>query len=420
MSDAMDGVPEQLSEVAEEVHEHARVVITVLLLLVTLLVAVTALLAGLASRDASLDQEARAVLTAQADVATQHEAQMGESLNDLVQSAVEARTHGNVAAAAAQAASPSLAPELAAEANSWHATSTALSRGIPSNAAEYLLQQYEPATEAEQQSDAAEQTSLAWSGREDADVAIAALFAVALLLLGVALSVPSYSVKWGFVVVACVLAVAGGAWLLAVNAPSVPHRSPKAISSYAEGIYLREAGDDNAAALTFEDAISADRRYGAAWGELGEALGSGDRPQLVRAASALRRAVALGSTDTAILNDLAWDDLRLGRLADAGRNAGEALATGGDPPPAWAVMTAAEVALGRGDVARANALGTEAVSLAAKYGSSSRDGYFSAWSHDYTDLEGGVIPRSRLDAFFRSVDASEARLGNNQVTAARR
>jgi hypothetical protein len=298
---------------------------------------------------------------------------------------------------------------MSAEASAWEAVAAHALAADPATDPTYLFRQYEPATVAQQAAFASEEASIRWSRREDANVAVGALLAVALLLLGVALSVPQPAVKWGFVTVACLLAVVAGVRLLLVNAPSVGHRPDAAISAYADGIVNRQAGHDAAATADFTRATTIDGTYASAWAELGSALAGahGDAPHLGAAVHAFQRALALGTRDTSMLNDLAYADVRLGRLTDASRYIGVTLQGAAPAPPPYALTTAAEVALARGDTAATDRFRDAAIASVAAKDAGFRHAFFSSWRRDEGQLA-GVVPAARLDSFFAGVKDIEA------------
>jgi tetratricopeptide (TPR) repeat protein len=241
--------------------------------------------------------------------------------------------------------------------------------------------------------------SSAWTGEEAGDLSTISMFAVALFLLGLALTLSSRRSASGFVALALVLLLVGVGRLALSGASSVPAPSKSAIAQYVRGVQLDDtlnSGNagykqfiliENKAKKYFDRAVQLNPTYAAAWEALGENTMSRNFPankpsQYLLAAKQFRNAVSDGHPFPELYNEIGnaltfAKDVRGGMAA---HQQSRAL----DPNNAHTLAGLAETQVIAGDRKRANYWLDKTLHVVASYGPRYQQPFFDELRNDRT------------------------------------
>ena len=148
-----------------------------------------------------------------------------------------------------------------------------------------------------------------------------------------------------------------------------------------------------------------------AWLGLGQALDSGafpSRADLTRAATAYRQVIAEGASSAEVQDNLAFDELRLGRVGDARRDIVLALDTRDDIDWSYAEGTLAEISMVNGDSAPALADLSAAVNRVDERDPSTVEDFFASLRDDQAYFARDGVPRARRRPFYAVAASAEA------------
>ncbi len=173
------------------------------------------------------------------------------------------------------------------------------------------------------------QAAIAWRDHQSSYIATAGMLAISLFLLGLVLTVSRHRVRWVFFGAAALLATIAGGRLLVTSINPVPSEDSKAIATEAQGETDLMYGQSGRATHIFVKLINANpgwQNLGRIWFGLGQSLDDSSsytiptKAELTRAVFAYRRSIALGfaTTQPGMWNNLAFDELEIGRAGEAG------------------------------------------------------------------------------------------------------
>lgn len=432
METRLEEVHEEIEHLVELPPSRLKVVATLAVILVTLVTTLAAILAASAASSESVAQRDRQLSLAQAEVA---ELQASLSTRAANQQHDDGREAGWRAAflrvEAAQATDPSVVAQLRAQATVAQSQAKAIEAALPAPPGSpldaHIAALQIPVTVADQTADARGQQSAGWLRNEDRYLSTISMLAVALFLLGLALTLSNRSTAKGFVVLALALLVVSGGRLayIAAGSPQAPSaarrcattslKASTAICDYAQG--LNATNNDQAVKL-LGAAVQASPRYPAAWEALGDAESNvGTRPSLARAERDYDQALELGFPEAAIVyNNVGYAQLLEGHLAASAASLDKALAL--DPRDEVTLASLAEERLAAHDLPGAKRWLDRALAIVSGYGprfrnggSNGASGYFSAFRLDELNLaDPGGVPQSMLAPFFTEVRDAEASL----------
>ncbi len=401
---------ERVEHLEHEQQPRIRTIITILIPVVTVLTALTSLLAARDNGHAAVAQRLRTTDTIAAQRTGEEAAQQIGRYNDINAAFADAVRRNTLELRDARTIGGTEAEVLRSEAAQWARSARFYHRQTGSFD---LPQLYSAGTLQEQQAFEAGTVAQEWIDREDANIGLAGLFAVALFLLGLTMTLPRNSVKWGFVTVACLLGLIGIVRLALINLPGVHHTPETALVDYSNAI-LAENSSDASTQTPITDLTSAtklDPEYGQAWVALGEArdiAGSGSPSDATAAITDYQHALSLDQKTADVYNNMAYDEILLKRSAQG--IADSTAAHDLEPDNPYIDMTLGEAALSSGDMATATHWRSETVSILSGLDSNFRDHFFTTLrSVDIPELSTAGVPTARLAAYFnplRNVEAS--------------
>lgn len=402
---------ERVESIEREHHPRIRTLVTILIPVVTVLTALTSLFAARANGHAVVAQRARANDIVAAERAGEDAAEQIGRYNDINTASWDAYRRSVIENRQAATLSGSSAALLRTQASRWATTQTFYNKQL--NAFD-LPSLQTAGTLDQQRAFEAGQVGQEWVDKEDSDIGLAGLFAVALFLLGLTMTLPRASVKWGFIGVACLLAVIGIIRMVLVNVPGVHQTPAGALADYSNALKAEQAtsnGDSsngNTAVSQLTAATRLDPDYGQAWLALGEARDGSSSPDSAAAVEDYRRAIELDQGSASAYNNLSYDEVLLGRYGQAAADADSAHAL--QPSNPFIDMTRAEAALGSGDLAAATHWRDVAVGVLSNLDSSFRDSFFAQLRvADIPSLTRAGLPSQRVQQLFgplRNVEAS--------------
>lgn len=372
-----------------------KVVITVAILLVTMLTTLTGVLAALWGARQSETQRARQQATADVLQNALHATALQDSLDqrrddvkEVGWRTVDLRARADLVAKTTLPAS--LAKELRRQATLTDGQHTKLDSALPQQVRDsydaYVADLHEPQTKSEQDALSEARQSVAWLGKHNSALAVVSMLALALFLLGLALTLSNRATQIGFTVLALVMLVVSGARLAQIGASPVSTVSESCIEHYVAGYTaLNASATDAAAAHSFEAATSECPKYPDAWEQLGYARFyqsiSADKTtnttNLAASQQAFQQALNLSPTRSANLyNSLGYIETLNKDYSHARTNLAKALELQPDDPTVLGTQAELTAALGN-EAAAENAL-QQSVKLVATHGPYYRDQYFAS------------------------------------------
>ena len=418
---------EHLEHAAHGPRTRLRVIVTVLILAATVEAAVVGYMAATASSNADTTARERQLHDVAAAQATLYAAGQSGLSNDI--SADEVDAARRAAVRNFQAGQPGVSAadraELAAETARWsavqHAEEVLNPAGVDSLQL-YRAKVGKPATREQQLADLAGEQTEAWVRRSDVYVAVVGLLAVALFLLGLALTVPRRIIGYGFAMLALGIGAYGGVRTVLATTPELPAMSDSVLSAYTDGVVAQAAGKHTEAIADYERAVKGRPHYAQAWKQLADSRNSftASTDALHETVRDYQRAIAEGDRRANVYHFLAFTEMRLGHVGDALKDA----RTAHDIAPVNAQIdfALALTELLNGDSAGAQRDSRAAFALLKDQLPSDRALYFSQLRNDEAVLANAPVNQSQLKPFFlagREAEASYDALGGPDPTPLR-
>lgn len=410
-----------LNEAHEEIKhlEHLsasrlRVAMTVTILVITVLATVAGSLAALWSGRQSEAQTARQQATAAALrdelSATTQEAAVAQSEDDSVEAGWRSTF---LYEESAQVTDAKVKRTLLSQQQRAYRISKQIDRTLPhgGDSAAYYAQLQRPATRDEEAAKAEARRGVAWLAKNNSALAVVSILALALFLVGLALTINNRRVQIGFTALSVVMLLFGGGWLGAIAASPIDVPTERCIDGYTDASAALSAGSTQDARGRLEKVTGACPSYSDAWAALAQASfdpGNATARRAVEDAE-LR---ALRTADTAspiLLNNVGSAALLDHDLPAAASYLAAADRIGADNPVV--LSSVAELAAVRGDARAANQALEKSLALVAQHGPYYRDNvYFPALRQDVASFAAAGLHTAALDRLFRTAKQAEASL----------
>ncbi|HWL35314.1 MAG TPA: hypothetical protein VNQ77_03900 [Frankiaceae bacterium] len=370
---------------------------SVLIAVAALLAAGAGYLAARANWEVAVEERSRALSTAAAQRELHHLSLEAAELTESNTLSTEALVRIGAVEDRLAAAGPAERTGLRRRMGHWRTVADRTSQGTLSP--ESLARGYGPVVAAQQEAAAHAHLAEEWTARENANLGIAGLAAVAGLLVGTALSMPAARGPARFLVIAGLVVAFGATRLVYVNADD-PHGLPaEALAAYVEGTVAQQLGDPASAVESFVKAVEIDSEYAAAWQSLGDSyLADVDARTAGWATEAYERVLELEHPTGTVLNNLAYAGLLSGRTDAAAEHAAAAQEL--LPGDLRVAATVAEVLVARGERRAALTAADRLIARVAEESASLREELFSALRRDELDLTAAGVQPALRDEFF--------------------
>jgi hypothetical protein len=257
------------------------------------------------------------------------------------------------------------------------------------------------------------QTVAAWREREDGYITAAAVLAVSLFLVGLVLTTHRRPYRRVFVAASILLAVFACIRMAQTASREIPSISQATLTAYTDGERALYQGDSQSAVTSLQRVVAQRPDTPEAWLGLGIALDSGafpSRADLTRAVAAYRQAIADGASSSEAQDNLAFDELRLGRAGGARRDIASALNTRDAIDWSYAEGTLAEMNMVDGDPAQALADLVAAVNRISQRDPASVHDFFASLRDDQAYFARAGVPQARWQPFYAAAASAEASL----------
>jgi hypothetical protein len=393
---------------AEEVPEQTtKVRVTVLILVMTILGTITAVLAARSDSQAvttQRQQEIHALATEQYQDAEAADLQTYTESRDLFQLDFERAGAWWIE----RVTSPSrtvqaMRAEWLQRAQSWNTVSAASGNGY-----------WDRFTAAQKSGELAiveGQVVASLRNKEDGYIADAAVFAVSLFLVGLVLATHQRSSRRIFVSAAIVLALFASVRVAMIYIQGTPDMTSRTLTAYANGQTSLNEYDYGSATASFKGVIKARKDTPEAWLGLAESLDGRPFPSrswLAQAIAAYRQVIADGGDSLAVRNNMASDELFLGRLREARRDILLALKTRNDVDWSYAEGSLAEINMASGDLPVAYEDLTTAVDRLDKGDTGATEAFFAVLRHDRAFFQRTGMTKERWQPFYTRAQEIEA------------
>jgi Tfp pilus assembly protein PilF len=415
-------VESPLAEAHEEIKhlEHVaesrlKIILTVSILVVTMLATLGGVMAAIWSAKHSEAQRARQQATAaslQASLdATAQQATVDQALDDVTEAAWRS-AFLNVNSL--EVGNDTLATALRTQAGEATKVQQAEAASLPSgaNGPSYAAKLRQPAMVDEEVAKAHAQESVGWLAKNNSALAVVSMLALALFLLGLALTISNRPTQTGFTILAIVMTVIAGARLAQVAAKPIVVASESCIDRYGDAVTDANGGDMKAATTALSAVVGDCSHFEAAWTALGEVRFRGTGADSRQSAQdAFQRALDVADAkSTELYNNLGYVQT-LNKQYDAAQvNLDKAAELSPDNP--IVMSSRAELAVARGDSTTADKYLDEALSSVSKHGPYFRDEfYFANLRSDEADFTEAGLTSHAIGQFFLRGREAEASIG---------
>lgn len=248
-------------------------------------------------------------------------------------------------------------------------------------------------------------------GKEDGYIGGAAVFAVSLFLVGLILATHQRASRRIFVVTAILLAAFASVRVAIIFSQSTPGMTSRTLTAYANGQTSMNELDYGAAAISFKRVVEAREDTPEAWLGLAESLDEvsfPSRSDLVQAIAAYQQAIADGEGSLVVRNNMASDELFLGRLRAARQNILLALKTRNDVDWSYAEGSLAEINMASGNLPVAYKDLTHAVDRLDKSDTEATEKYFGVLRSDEAYFQQTGMAKARWQPFYSRAQEIEA------------
>lgn len=277
MENPLEAGHEKIEELEELPESRLKSIITVTIVVVTILTTLAGVLAALWSARESETQRARQQATAEAVEAGLHATTEQSALDaqrDDRREALWRQVELDFSAQTIQNTSAELAAALRLQGEAAAAQAQDLSGELPQNQDEYdvrVAEMRRDVTEQEQIAKADAHESVGWLDKHNGALAVVSMLALALFLLGLALTLGSRATQLGFTVLAIIMTVIAGARLAQIAAGSINVASESCIERFADADTQLNGGEFEKGAAMLQDVVTDCGNYSEAWADLAEA-----------------------------------------------------------------------------------------------------------------------------------------------------
>lgn len=408
MEDLRDTL-DDLRDTEELRDRNIKVRVTILILVITVLGTVAAVMASLADAQAVTAQRHQEV---QALAAQQAQDAAAADLSSYQDSSNQAQLYFDRDAAWWIERNSSSAQTVQAMRTAWLQRSHAWQGTISAKATGY----WNAFTASERTGELAlvdGQAVAAWRDKEDGYITGAAVFAVALFLVGLVLTTHRRSSRQIFVAASILLAVFACIRIAQTFTRQVPGISQRTLTAYANGQQALNQHNNQSAINSFEQAVAERPDTAEAWLGLANALDSGafpSRASLIQAIAAYHHVMAEGEGSSEARDSLAFDELRLGLVNGARRDIVPALKTRDNIDWSYAEGTLAEINMVSGDSAGALADLSAAVNKVDQLDPSIVENFFASLRDDEAYFARAGLSPARWKPFYAVAASAEASL----------
>ena len=247
--------------------------------------------------------------------------------------------------------------------------------------------------------------------KEDGYIAGAAVFAVSLFLVGLILATHQQSSRRIFFIAAILLAVFASVRVAIIYSQGTPGMTSRTLTAYANGQTSLIELEYGPAATSFKRVVKARRDTPEAWLGLAESLDGRpfpSRSELAQAIAAYRQVIADGQGSLVARNNMASDELFLGRLREARQDILLALKTQNDVDWSYAEGSLAEINMASGDLPVAYKDLTTAVDRLDKGDTGAVEAFFAVLRNDGAYFQRTGMAKARWQPFYARAQEIEA------------
>jgi hypothetical protein len=391
-----------------------KVVMTVTILLITMLATLSGVMAGIWSSKQAEAQTARQEATASALKAelgaTTKESEVAQTEDDSIEAGWRSSF---LYQESTQVHDAHLKQILLDQQKRGYRISNQIDKRLPpgGDTPAYYAQLQEPVIHEEQLAKARALEGVGWLEKNNEALAVVSMLALALFLVGLALTIASRRIQVGFTALSIAMLLFSGGRLAWIAASPINRPTESCVEQYTSAATADTAGHYSAARKELLSVTRACPTYSDAWNELATAAFDPAKPAArAEFASATYRALATSDSPSAVLQNNAGVAALLNHdlptaerlLADARRNA---------PDNPIVLSSCAELAAARGDAQGARADLTAAVDQVAKHGPYYRNQvFFAALRNDVTSFPQAGWRNKIFDQLFLSGKEAEASL----------
>jgi tetratricopeptide (TPR) repeat protein len=411
MDNSVEEAQEQIEHLQDLAPSRFKIGVAVGILLVTAAATFAGVYAARSAGNVSDAQRSRQELSASAVSDGLHATALGVAADQQRDDSTEAGWRAALLRIEAGDSAAGVAGALRAQAAAADSQSSTAGAAVPLPHAPYrtYAAQIEVPTLLVQQSALSyAQQSAQWQAKGTAALSIVSVLALALFLLGLALTISHTLTQKGFVLLALIMLVVSTVRLGVIASGGIVHPTASCINGFAVGS-ARYAGGDNAGAITtLQRAVASCPSYADAWNALAVAEYSlKTKAGFQFSEHAFAKALALNETKPAVMyNNLGFTQLINGRLGDAAATLASALKL--DPTNEYTLASLAEERLLNNDPAAADRYLQRAMHLVAGHGPAFRLAFFTALRTSQQAFRGLGPHNSLLVSYFTKFREAEA------------
>lgn len=389
-----------------------KTAMTVTILLITMLATLAGVLAGIWSSREAESQTARQQATASALKselgATTQETEVAQTEDDSIEAGWRSAF---LYQESTQVHDATLKQTLLAQQKRTYRISTQIDKRLPAggvNSAYYARLQ-QPATHDEQLAKARALEGVGWLEKNNEALAVVSMLALALFLVGLALTISNRRIQVGFTALSIAMLLFSGGRLAWIAASPIDRPTEKCVDHYTTAMTAITSGHAGAARGELQSVTKACPTYSDAWSALAQAAFDPARSTARHeVATASYRALTTADSPSAVLEN----DAGVAALLNHDVPTAERLLTAARaaiPHNPVVLSSCAELAAARGDAQQARADLTAAVAQVAKHGPYFRNQvFFAAMRDDATSFPQAGWHNKVFDQLFLAAKESEA------------
>lgn len=391
-----------------------KVGMTVAILVITMLATLAGVLAGIWSSREAEAQTARQQATASALKAelgaTTQESEVAQTEDDSIEAGWRSSF---LYEESTQVHAADLKRVLLAQQKRTYRISTEIDKRLPSGGvtSAYYARLQEPATHDEQLAKARALEGVGWLEKNNEALAVVSMLALALFLVGLALTINNRRIQLGFTALSIAMLVFSGARLAWIAATPINRPTESCVNRYSSAVTAYTAGRPGAARTELESVTKACPTYSDAWAALAQAaFDPGKSTARAQFASASYRALATADSPSAVLQNNAGTAALLNHDVGTAQRL-LAAARAAAPHNPIVLSSCAELAAARDDAGQAQSDLRAAITQVAKHGPYYRDQvFFAAMRDDANSFAQAGWHNRVFDQLFLSAKEAEASL----------
>lgn len=428
MENPLHEAHEQIEHLEEAPRSRLTIVITVAILIVTIMTTLAGALAAQWSAHQSETQRERqqaATASLQEGLTANAQQQTTDAAVDDATEAYWRKTFLHVYSV--EVSDQSIAASLQSQADQAGDVNKQINARLPKNASSqsYVDELNKGALTDSQLAAAFAQQSAGWLEKHNGALAVVSILALALFLLGLALTLGNRPTQVGFTVLAVVMTVIGGVRLLQIQTSTISAPTEQCIRDDGAAVAAVNVANYNSADAQLAKVLDACPDYDGAWRDLGSARfyrgvvqgGTVAKSSWLKAEDAYRHAIDVSDAPSAELyNDLGFMQILNHHYTGAQASLDKAHQL--EPDSHIIMGSLAELAVARGDETKAFDLLKQAAFALRDDGPYLRDDYFFLslrYDRGYFAIAG--ITGAKVDDFFLRGRELEAALDSQQMTS---